>query len=256
MSIVLGPGVVLGAGIQVGTEGAEPPPPPPPPGPPAVLSTANIYYPMQDIIGSAANGTSVAALTNYGTDGATYAATNYGGWTAPTVATQNTVKVLSFNISASNQYGYDIANTFPVTSGSLFVVGWSYGSRFIGFGGTGSYHYSFFGWSAANNGNFLFRDISDTGADMYPTYSSAALQVFGIVKTGSTVVYYDNTTTPVTYGSPVTGTYGYNAIGFRSSYAGQTSTGYLGDLVYFNTALSNSDAGDIITYLKTIYNIA
>lgn len=252
MAIELGPGVVLGAGVQVGASTAN------------ALSSANIYYSIQDIIGSAVDGTSIASLTNYGVDGVTYAATNVPGRTAPTVITINGKKVLNLNGYGNNQWGYNIANAFTVGNGSLFVVGWDafgndslFQSRLMGFGGQrfSPYQVCFFGWSNLNNASFLFRDTGDGGVTVYPSYSSAGLQVLGIVKTGSTVVYYDNTTTPVTFPGSVGGTFGFNTVGYRDYGIQQPSTGYLGDVAWFDTALSTQEAGSVITQLKSIYNI-
>ena len=253
MAVELGPGVVLGAGVQVGGQAPTP------------LSSANIYYSMQSIINGAADGTSITSLTNYGTDGATYAATNVPGRTAPTVATVGGIKTLLMDGYGNNQWGYNIANAFTVSNGSFFMVGWNafgtdynYQSRVMGFGGQRytPYQLCFFGFSKLNNGSFLFRDTGDSGVTVDPSFSSAGLQVLGIVKTGTTVVYYDNDTTPVTYPGVVIGNYGFNTVGYRSYGIEQPSTGYLGDVAWFDTALSVQDAASIITQLKSIYNIA
>lgn len=251
-TVYIGAGIALGPGVSVGGDIPNNP-----------LTSANIWYNMQTNISGASDGTSISSLTNSGVDGTTYAATNVPGHVAPTVATVGGAKVLLINGYGLNQWGYNIANSFTVGTGSLFMVGWdafgtdyNYQSRVMGFGGQyGSpYQVCFFGWSYLNNASFLFRDTGDGGLSL-SSYSSAGLQVFGIVKTGSTIKYYDNTTTPVS-SSVGFGTFGFNTVGYRAYGINQPSTGYLGDVAWFNSALSDSDAGNVISYLKNTYNIA
>ena len=227
-----------------------------------IFAGAQIYFPVQSIIGSSADGASIGSLTNYGVAGSAYAATNVPGRTAPTAYTVGGARVLKLDGYGSNQYGYNLASTFTVTTGSLFVVGWDafgndplYQSRLMGFGGqSGTYTTCFFGWSNLNNASFLFRDTGDGGLSL-STGSSAGLRVFGIVKNGSSTTYWDNSTTPVS-GPSVSGTYGFNTVGYRNYYFNQPSTGYLGDVAYWNTALTDYDAATVITTLKSMYNIA
>lgn len=246
MALEIGPGVLLGGGITMTV---------------SPMATASIYYSMQDIIGNAANGTSISSLTNSGKGGSAYNATNVAGKTAPTVATVNGAKVLTLN-GNGNIWGYDIATAFNVSTGSLFMVGRATAepARLIGFGhGTApsGQDASFYGWTQLNNTAFLFRNVADDyNLTVENQPAATTMQVFGAVKTGpSTVIYSNNSTTPYTYPNSMTGTFEYNAVGYRAGYNGQPSQGYLGDLAWFPTALSNQDAVIVINYLKSKYNI-
>ena len=249
--MIIEPGIKFGVGVLIQ--------------PALLLSDASIYYDMESIIGGASDGTAVSSLTNYGTEGSTYDASSVPGRVDPTVITINGKKVLNLNGYAGNQWGYNIANAFTVGNGSLFVVGWDafgndglFQSRLMGFGGqlSSPYQVCFFGFGKLNNSSFLFRDTTDGGVTVDPSYSSAGLQVLGIVKTGSTVVYYDNTTVPATYPTPVTGTFGFNTVGYRSYGIDQPSTGYLGDVLYYDRVLSEDESARVVTELKFKYGIA
>jgi hypothetical protein len=142
------------------------------------------------------------------------------------------------------------------------MVGWATAepARVLGFGHGPAPAFqdaSFFGWTQLNNTAFMFRNIADD-YHMVMEFLPAAttLQVFGVVKTGtSVVVYSNNSTTPYSYPYSLTGTFEYNSVGYRAGYGGQGSTGYLGDVAWFNTALSNTEAVAVINQLKSIYNI-
>ena len=237
MPIVLGPGVSLGAGVGVGVELN-------------VLKTAAVYYDVQAITQGLDNGTSVTGLTNSGTLGSGYNATSAGS--VPVVGTQNSRRVLSFNGSV---LGYNLSSVLSMATGSMFFVGWQTANRLIAFGGQGgTYNNCFYGWSSNNGTGLLFRNTGDSGLDLTGLTSVSGLKVFGIVKNGTSVTYYDNTTTAAS--GSASGTFGFNAVGYRSGYGNQPSTGYLGDVAYWSTALDSSTAGTVITALKSIYNIS
>lgn len=255
-TIYLGAGVQLGAGVKVGVSGGSTP-----------LSSANIYYPMQDIIGSAANGSSVPVLTNYGTDSLTYDATAVGGYTQPTVATVGGYKVLSIQGYTQNQLGYNLSTAFDCsTNASLFMVGWNtitdYAyARAVAFGGqAGTYQRCFFGVGiSSDNSSYLLRDTNDNGMTLTGLSPLSGLKAFGIVKTGTSIVYYDNNTTPVSWPGTASGTYAFNTVGWRyfggAGFTPQPTTGYLGDMAWFSTALDSTSAGNVMTYLKNTYGI-
>ena len=237
MPIVLGPGVSLGAGVGVGVELN-------------VLKTAAVYYDVQAITQGLDNGTSVTGLTNSGTLGSGYNATSAGS--VPVVGTQNSRRVLSFN---GGVLGYNLSSVLSMATGSMFFVGWQTANRLIAFGGQGgTYNNCFFGYAANNGTTVLFRNTSDSGADLSGLTSVVGLKVFGVVKSNDNITYYDNTTTGAVTINP--GTYSFNSVGYRSGYGNQLSTGYLGDLAYWSTALSAGDAAGVITALKSIYNIS
>jgi hypothetical protein len=239
--MIIEPGIKFGVGVLIE--------------PPSILAEASIYYDMQAIIGSASDGTSVSSLINYGTEGPTYDATNAIGWVAPTVATLNGAKVLTL-IGANLQRGYDIANSFTVTDGSLFMVAWTTAepARILGFGGSNG---SFFGFTQLDGRVAFFRNINDnydlTALDLPAVLG---LRVFGVVKTGSSVVYYDNNTIPVTYNPGVSGDFTYSTVGYRGGFGGQPSTGYLGDVAYYDRALSEFESARVVVELKSKYGIA
>lgn len=105
-----------------------------------------------------------------------------------------------------------------------------------------------------------FRVIGDdnTGMELTSLYQTGTnLKVFGFIKTGSTINYYDNSTTPVTWGGSFSGNLGFNTVGYNKYWGGyrEISSGYLGDTAYYDYAVSNAKAGNIVTTLKTMYNI-
>ena len=192
---------------------------------------------------------SVSYLSNAGTLGSGYNATDAGS--VPVVATQNSKKVLSFSGSVA---GYNIATPLDMSTGSMFFVGQQTNNRMIAFGGQGAtLQNCFFGYSANNGSVVLFRGTNDVGLDLSGLSAVSGLKVFGIVKNGSSITYYDNSTTGVS--TTVSGTFEFNAVGYRSGYGNQYSTGYMGDLAQWNIALTEGDAAGVVTALKSIYNI-
>jgi hypothetical protein len=233
-----------------------------------LLTSAQIYFSAQTAIGSSADGTSIGSLTNLGVGGSTYTATAVAGYTQPTASTFAGQRMLRLDGYGSNQLGYDLATGFSASGdASLFVVtknlvdSATY-ARVVGFGGqSGSYQNCFFGNSTnADGSGFLFRDTGDNGMSLTGLTASTGIKVFGMVKTGSSIVYYDNSTTPVSWGGTASGTYFFNTVGYRwfsnPPYVPQPSTGYLGDVAWYNTALSGTDAATVMTTLKARYNIA
>lgn len=236
MPVYLGPGIQLGAGVIVGLG--------------SILNTASVYYSVQAATAGLNNGDSVSYLPNAGALGSGYNATDAGS--VPVVATENSKKVLSFSGSVA---GYNISTPLDMSTGSMFFVGQQTNNRMIAFGGQGStLQNCFFGYSANNGSVVLFRGTSDVGLDLTGLTAVSGLKVFGLVKNGTSVTIYDNSTTGVGHVAP-SYTYGFNAVGYRSGYGNQYSTGYLGDLAYWNTALTAGDAAGVVTALKSIYNI-
>lgn len=243
MALEIGTGITVGTGITI--SGVLNP-----------LTVADVYYPMQTIIGSTANNVAIGSLTNYGSGGAAYNASSLGG--DPVVATVNGRKVLYLDWF-SGKVGYNINSTFVLpNNASLFIVGTAAGDRLIGFGGQyQTYQNCFFGYGAGTNTEILFRDTQDRGLTLSGLTSVSGLKAFGLVRTGNTVTYYDNTTTPASISLFPAETFGFNTVGYRYyGAANQRSTGYLGDLAYYSYALSQSDAATVITTLKTLYGIA
>ena len=256
MAIELGPGVVLGAGVQIYAGGSGPTP----------LSDANIYYPIQDIVNGAADGTAITTLPNSGTDGSMFDATLVAGSAAPTAATFSGTRVMQAQGYSQNQIGFNLPNTFDVsTNGSLFMVGKSTVTspayaRAIAFGGqNGSYRACFFGISSESNASsFLLRNTGDGGMSLNGLVATSGLKAFGIIKTGNTIVYFDNSTTAVTWGGSASGTYAFNSVAYRyynSPFSPQPCTGYLGDMAWYDLAISVSKAQGIMSYLISLYNI-
>ena len=235
MPIVLGAGINLGAGVVVGGATA--------------LNSAAVYYSVQEATAGLNNGASVSSLQNFGTLGPSYDAVSAGS--VPVVGAQNGRKVLSFNGSV---LGYTIPSVLGMDTGSMFFVGWQTANRLIAFGGQGgTYNNCFFGYSNNNGTGVLFRGIGDAGLDFTGLTSVSGLKVFGLVKSGSSVTVYDNSTTGANHSTPYT--FGFNAVGYRAGYGNQLSTGYLADLAYWSTALDAGTAGAVVTALKSIYNI-
>lgn len=236
MPITLGAGVQLGSGISINTN--------------TILNTAAVYYSIQYATDGLSNGTNITSLTNLGTLGSSYDAASAGS--VPVVATQNSVKVLSFSGSVA---GYNLSSVLDMSTGSMFFVGYQTANRLIAWGGQGAtYSTCFFGYSTNNGTGVLFRNTADGGVDFSGLTSVSGLKVFGIVKSGGTVTYYDNSTSGTV--TSASGTFGFNAVGYRGGYGGQYSTGYLGDVAYWNTALSSGNAATVVTTLKSIYNIS
>jgi hypothetical protein len=235
-TITLGPGIGLGAGVVVGATIN-------------ILETAAVYYNIQSATAGLDTGASVTSLTNQGTLGSGYNAASAGS--VPVVAVQNSRKVLSFS---GSPLGYNIPSVLNMSTGSMFFVGWETANRMIAFGGQGgTYNNCFYGYSANDNSVVLFRGTTDSGADLSGLTAVSGLKVFGIVKSGTSITYYDNTTTGAA--ATASGTFGFNAVGYRAGYGNQPSTGYLADLAYWSTALDATTAGNVVTKLKTIYNI-
>lgn len=235
MPVYFGSGIQLGAGVVVGLG--------------SILNTASVYYDIQDATVGLSNGSSVSYLPNEGALGSSFNATDAGS--VPVVATQNSKKVLSFSGSVA---GYNISTPLDMSTGSMFFVGQQTNNRMIAFGGQGAtLQNCFLGYAANNGSQVLFRGTTDVGLDFTGLTAVSGLKVFGLVKSGSSVTIYDNSVTGVNHSTPYT--FEFNAVGYRSGYGNQYSTGYLGDLAYWNTALTAGDAAGVVTALKSIYNI-
>jgi hypothetical protein len=217
----------------------------------------NLWFSPAITFAGVADTTVASSLPNLGLSGSIYNASTSTG--APQVATQNGVKVLNFN--GSTLANLQLATEIDLsTNSSVFFVGYQTANRMVALGGSNASGNgnAFFGWSGSNNTVFLFRNSSDGGQTLTGLQSVAGLKVFGMIQGTSTFIYYDNSTTP-TNGTYVSGTYKFGKVGARDyggSFNSQLSTGYLGDIVAFNRAVSNDEAVMIIALLKEKYNIS
>jgi len=217
----------------------------------------NLWFSPAITFAGVADTTVASSLPNLGVSGSIYNASTSTG--APQVATQNGVKVLNFN--GGSLANLQLATEIDLsTNSSVFFVGYQTANRMVALGGSNASGNgnAFFGWSGSNNTVFLFRNSSDGGQTLTGLQSVAGLKIFGMIQGTSTFTYYDNSTTP-TNGTYVSGTYKFGKVGARDyggSFNSQLSTGYLGDIVAFNRAVSNDEAVMIITLLKEKYNIS
>jgi len=217
----------------------------------------NLWFSPAITFAGVADTTAASSLPNLGVSGSIYNASTSTG--APQVATQNGVKVLNFN--GSTLANLQLATEIDLsTNSSVFFVGYQTANRMVALGGSNASGNgnAFFGWSGSNNTVFLFRNSSDGGQTLTGLQSVAGLKVFGMIQGTSTFTYYDNSTIP-TNGTYVSGTYKFGKVGARDysgSFNSQLSTGYLGDIVAFNRAVSNDEAVMIIAFLKEKYNIS
>ena len=221
-----------------------------------LIYTADLRLSPATTLSGVADGTNVTSLTNIGTSGSTYDATAAANY--PTVATQNSVKVMQ--LDSSTRFGLSMSNSFLATgSASIFVVAYQTGiQRVVALGGaTGVAPNCFFGFGGQNGTAILFRNSTDAGVDMTGLSTLTGLKVFGLIKdsVNSTLTYYDNNNTPLTTTYP-SGTYDFRRIGYRDSFGVQKSDGYLGDIVGFSRVLTNTEALSVIASLKSLYNIA
>ena len=206
-----------------------------------------------DSLSSYTDGDPITSIPNLGSG--TYTITS--SVDSPTKQTVSGYPVINFNTVDQISLLIDTPLDMSV-DGSAFVVAWNNPSILV-LGGTytNGTQACFFGWSDALGGEILFRDINDSGlpdGDLLWT-PAGGFEVLGIVKTGSTIKIYKNSTSSNTF-TGMTGIYQFDQIGKRDEYGGQTSEGYMGDLLFYNYALSDTDAQSVITSLKTKYGIA
>lgn len=221
-----------------------------------LLASSALIWLSTDNISSLADSTTVSSWPNKGAGGSAYNATTAS--LGPVKVTYAGYPALQFNESTNKKL--DLGTEIDVTSGSLFMVGYQTANRMIALGGSldSSSGSCFFGYSGSNGSLFLLRNTSDGGYTSGTLTSVAGLKAFGIVKTNTTALsYYDNTTVE-TASTAISGTYKFKKIGTRdygSSLDSQASTGYLTEILYFNTVLSSTDAAVIMAGLKAKYGI-
>jgi len=207
-------------------------------------------------LSTVADGTTISSVTNLGSAGGYYSVTAAAN--IPTKATQRTYPVLNFN--GTNQLSYVLSNQIDITNqGSLFFVGYQTANRMIALGGAApSNGNCFFGWGSANNTTFLLRNTADGGMTLNGLSSVAGLKAFGVIKTGSTVKYYDNNLSSATL-TGITGTFIFGKVGdrdFSNNVDNQPSTGVLGDVLYFRQAVDDAQAKKVMLTIKARYGIA
>lgn len=199
--------------------------------------------------------TQITSWVNQGAGGSAYNATE--STLGPLKVTYGGHPALQFNSSSYKKL--NLATEIDVTTGSFFMVGYQTSSRMIALGGSldSSSGACFFGYSGTDGSLVLLRNTSDSGYTSSTLTSVAGLKAFGIVKTSTTALsYYDNTPTETT-STGISGTYRFKKIGTRDygSLDSQPSTGYLTEVLYFNTALSSTDAAIVMAGLKAKYGI-
>ena len=166
--------------------------------------------------------------------------------------------MISFN--TSTRLCFNISSPIDATSspGTFFFVGRSLTGRMIALGGaTPTYGSSFFGWTGSGDTTILFRNSADAGVLAGATENNN-LGVVAVVKNGSIANTYINSLT-YTQTTGLSGSFIYQKIGARdylNVLNSQTSNGYLGDVIYYNRALSDSEIQLVITTLKAKYGIA
>jgi hypothetical protein len=177
-------------------------------------------------------GTQYNALKIVNTTGCQYAAGAYGG---------------SYIGGGNNiQTTIDFSYTVPGTIFWVMAIGGS--STGITFGNSGGT-----AWIGCNNINGTSIGITNnsgtTTSKTGLTPNTTELKVYGVVRDGSTTVLYPNTTTSVSLTNGPTGTTTFNAIGLRST-GSQRDTGYWTDILYWDRALTPTEAAEIVTWLK------
>lgn len=225
-------------------------------GPPTyetLAPTADIWFDSASLSSLTTN-SKIASWTNKGTTGSTYDATE--STLGPRKVIYNGYTALQFS---STDKRLVLANELTITGGTLFMVGHQTASRLIAFGGVLGTGPCFFGYSGDNGTGVLYRNTFDGGLTLSSLNSVSGLKAFGLTITGtSSTTYFDNSTSPVS-SSGAAGTYKFKKIGVRdygSTEDSQPSTGYLTEILYFSTPLSNDDAATMMTGLKTKYGIA
>lgn len=201
------------------------------------------------------DGTTVSTITNLGSGGSSYNGTASSN--IPTKSTYNGYTVLNFN--TTNMFSYTLGSALDAsTNASLFFVGQvNTNPRLIALGGYGStYRNCFFGWSVSTPVYFLFRNTTDSGITANVSGMPVTLGTVGLIKTGTTAnVYYNSSSSYTTY-TGLSGTYQFQKIGSRDYNGvtdGQKSTGALGDVWFYNTALTATQAQKVMVYLKNLY---
>lgn len=226
---------------------------------PPILYQAVVYYNMNYSLGNLSVNSSITSLENVGIGGSAYNAIVTGS--APVVDTipdsnqPIPYKVIKLSGGAS---GFNVSNIMSMSgSGSMFYIGYqSNAVRLAAFGGSGSYASCYFGTAGTNSTDFLFRDTTDGGITQSIGQFNG-YRILGIVKNGTSASVYEytppNYTTPGTLNKISTtagaGTFNFNTVGFRT-YFTQYSTGYLGDLAYFNRALTDDEVTQVVNQLK------
>ena len=224
-----------------------------------VMPTPLIRISAQSVIGTA-DGVTITAISNTGSGGATYDATSDSG-SPPVKQTASGNPVMRFNTTTAKSL--QLANFFDAASNSsLFMVADQTSTRCVVWGGgavdgTGS---CFFGYGADDGSTVLYRNSGDSGLTQGSLSAVTGLKVFGLVigADAGTLTYYDNSTTGVG-ASGTAGTFRYRKIGARDSGGSvdaQPSGADIAEAIYYNSALSASDAAAVITTLKTLYGIA
>jgi len=218
-------------------------------------ANANIWLASSTLSGLDDN-TRVTNWINLGKDGSIYNAT--GTTTAPIKTTLSGIPTLQFN--ATTDIVLALANAFTATSNcSFFIVGYQTANRLLGFGGASPNGNSFWGYSGNNGVTALLRNTSDAGLTVSSQTSVAGLKAYGVVKTGTTsTTTYDNSTTGVGRAG-ISGNFIFGKIGTRdfSNIAdNQRSTGYIAEVLYFDSALSATDAATVMTNLRQRNGIA
>jgi hypothetical protein len=224
-------------------------------GPVPSLNTANFRISSVDSLSATSNGTSITSIPNLGTGSYTITSST----NSPKKVLYNGYPVLAFN--STDAFCLDISSELDLsTSGTLFFVGRNIGNRLVALGGIlGSSSGScFFGFSSPTNTACLFRNTSDGGVTVTGLTDNGGLEVIAVVKNGTSVNLYVNSLSFTNYNT-ATGTFKFGKIGARdysSILNGQKSDGYIGDVLYYNSILTNDQIGSIITELKAKYGIA
>lgn len=204
-----------------------------------------------------ADDTQITSWINQGSAASTYDASVAS--LGPKKVTYNGFTALQFDSTTFKKI--NLATEIDLVSGSLFMVGYQTSSRMIALGGSldTSSGNCFYGYSGSNGTLFLLRNTSDGGFTSGTLSSVAGLKAFGMIKNSTTsLVYYDNSTT-VTSTSAISGTFRFKKIGTRdysNSLDSQPSTGYLTEVIYFDSVLSDTNAQLIMSGLKSRYSIA
>jgi len=213
-----------------------------------------IYFSFKEQIGTDADGTLYSTFENQGSAGDTYDLELHTNANRPEADTDATItggtKALAFNSSDNLRF---TKYTLPTNWTFVFIAHQS-STRMIGFGGSDDN--TFFGWSGSNNTSFLARAGNDAGMTQSSLSSLAKMKSFVVRKSGNNLDYWDNSNTKVSYSTTFT-TSGFDIgqIGARGSGPTQASTGFLGDVAIYTTALSDADCAAMAAALNTKYNV-
>lgn len=221
----------------------------------SIIGTTALIWLSGDTVSNLPTGTSVSTWTNLGQGGATYNASasvnictksNFGGMPS-----------IKFNPGLS----YDLITPVTLTGGNvtLVLVTKQSAARVVALGGKSPNGNCFWG-NASNNGSFyLYRNTADGGQDLSGLVSVSGYKVFCAQMIGTTsITYFDNSITPVSVSANISGNYIFGKVGARDYLGtnnGQTSDGYIAEIMVFTSVIPLSTCQVLVSALKVKYGV-